>query len=92
MYQRWIKKFEEAKKENCKYCMEDNEAEIYGKYFELKPTAGFKRDRKYSSWIMKGKTDKTAGIIIATNNTNGVYFDINYCPMCGRKLKKEDKQ
>lgn len=37
------------------------------------------------------------------NNTfsieiNGIYYDdsesieINYCPMCGRKIKKEDKQ
>lgn len=30
MYQRWIKKFEEAKKENCKYCMENNKVEISG--------------------------------------------------------------
>lgn len=66
--------------------MQGNKVEIHGKDFELKPTAGFKRDRKYSSWIMKGKIDKTAGIIIATDNTNGVYFDINYCPICGRKV------
>ena len=31
-------------------------------FYETKE--GFKRDRKYSSWIMKGKIDKTAGIII----------------------------
>lgn len=58
MFQEWFKKFEKYKKENCEYCCKGNKVEIHGKDFELKPTAGFKRDRKYSSWIMKGKTDK----------------------------------
>lgn len=67
----------------CEYCEEkSNKSEIMGKEFELQATAGFKRDRVYSSWIMKNKNDKKAGIMIATNGTNGVYFDINYCPMC----------
>lgn len=73
-----------------KYCKASPIMEIRGTEFELKPTAGFKNDRRYSSWIMKGKADKKAGIIIATNGGNGVYFDINYCPMCGRKLKEGD--
>ena len=60
----------EAKKENCKYCMEDNEAEIYGKDFELKPTAGFKRDRKYSSWIIViyDESYDKLGILIPNKN------------------------
>ena len=70
----------------CKYCEERNPLEINGKQFELNPTAGFKNDRIYSSWIMKGKEDKKAGIMISTNGSNGVYFDIDYCPMCGRRL------
>lgn len=70
----------------CKYCTQRNENEIYGRRFNLCPTAGFKNDRRYDSWIMKNKADKNAGIMIATDNSNGVYFDINYCPMCGRKL------
>ena len=70
----------------CKYCKESPIMEIGGTEFKLKPTAGFKNDRRYSLWIMKGKEDKKAGIIIATDGSNGVYFDINYCPMCGRKL------
>ena len=74
----------------CKYCKTSPIMEIQGTEFKLKPTAGFKNDRKYSSWIMKGKADKRAGIVIATNGGNGVYFDINYCPMCGRKLKEGD--
>ena len=70
----------------CKYCEERNPLEISGKQFELNPTAGFKNDRIYSSWIMKGKEDKKAGIMISTNGSNGVYFDIDYCPICGKKL------
>ena len=74
----------------CEYCKTSPIMEIRGTEFELNPTAGFKNDRKYSSWIMKGKEDKKAGIMIATNGSNGVYFDINYCPICGRKLKEGD--
>ena len=71
----------------CEYCENRNEYEINGKYFKLLPTFGFKNDRKYDVWIMKNKSDKRAGVMITTNNSNGVYFDINYCPMCGRKLR-----
>lgn len=71
----------------CKYCKQ-YENGIKGKNFTLQPTAGFHNDRNYSSWIMKNKEDKKAGIMIATNNGNAVYVDINYCPMCGRKLTK----
>lgn len=66
----------------CEYCNQGNKMEIHGTPFNIKPTAGFKNDRIYSSWIMKGKEDKKAGVFIATNGGNGVYFDINYCPMC----------
>lgn len=73
----------------CEYCeKKGNKTEIIGKSFKLLPTAGFKNDRIYSSWIMKCYKDKKAGIMIATNGGNGVYFDINYCPMCGRRLDK----
>ncbi len=70
----------------CEYCKQKNETNIWGKEFELQPTAGFHNDRYYSSWIMKNKADEKAGIMIATNGTNGVFAEINYCPMCGRKL------
>ena len=70
----------------CSYCIKRKDNTISGKEFNLKPTAGFENDRRYSSWIMKNKGDKKAGILIATNNSNAVYFDIEFCPMCGRKL------
>lgn len=70
----------------CKYCEGNNDYDIHGSYFKLLPTFGFKNDRKYDSWIIRSKMDKKAGIMILTDNSNGVYFNINYCPMCGRKL------
>ena len=76
----------------CEYCEIGNKMEILGKTFDIQPTSGFKNDRIYSSWIMKGKEDKKAGIVIATNGGNGVYFDINYCPMCGRKIGDDENE
>lgn len=70
----------------CKYCKQREKNIIKGKDFDLLPTAGFRNDRIYSSWIMKNENDEKAGIMISTNNGNAVYFDINYCPICGRKL------
>ena len=70
----------------CEYCKNRCDGEICGNEFNLKATAGFKYDRKYSSWIMKNKADEKAGIMIATNNGNAVYIDIEFCPICGRKL------
>lgn len=72
----------------CEYCEGKSQYEINGKNFNILYTFGFKNDRRYDSWIMKGKMDRKAGIMITTDNSNGVYFDINYCPMCGRKLTK----
>ena len=73
-------------RKECEYCKGRSLKEIDGKSFNLKPTAGFENDRKYNSWIMKSKKERKAGIMILTNGSNGVYFDINYCPICGRKV------
>ena len=72
----------------CEYCRKRSKNEISGKEFALQETVGFKSDRYYSSWIMKNKADEKAGIMVSTNGGNAVYFDINYCPICGRKLTK----
>ncbi len=68
---------------------------------EWKKTAGYEPERNsncYKDWvnskvfeqlemfILKGKNDKKAGLMI--NTISGArYIDINYCPMCGRKLE-----
>lgn len=76
----------------CEYCKEDD-GYIHGKItysYDWENTHGYS-SRKGTEidylemWIMKCKKDKKAGIMI--DNGNGArYLDINYCPMCGRKL------
>ena len=73
----------------CEYCENKNQNEIKGKEFNLLPTFGFKNDRKYNSWILKSPIDKKVGIMITTDNSNAVYFNINFCPICGRNLKND---
>lgn len=72
----------------CEYCEEKTpKTEIFGKRFKLEKTAGYTDDiMKHDAWIMKNKNDKKAGIMFCTYGSSGVYFDIDYCPMCGRKL------
>lgn len=76
-------------KNKCKYCLDYNKdiLNFIGHDFKLIKTAGYKENNiKYKSWIMKGKYDKKAGIMITEYGYNGAFFEINYCPMCGRKL------
>lgn len=75
----------------CEYCKPSTKMKIHGKYFKFEKTYGYKEDYiKYSSWIMQGNADKKAGIFVAEYGNNGCYFDINFCPMCGRKLGEEN--
>ncbi len=75
----------------CEYCRE-KEGHISGKAvntFEWRETAGYKPQSctYLEMFILKGKTDRKAGLMI--NNGDGArYIDINYCPICGRKLNK----
>lgn len=82
--------------ENCYYCYEKEE-HISGKSiktYEWNLTAGYKERLSTSTginkdylnmFILKGKADKCAGLMI--DNGNGArYIDIKYCPFCGRKL------
>ena len=80
----------------CELC-ENHKTILTAKW---KKTAGYEPERTeicYKDWvnskffeqlemfILKGKNDKKAGLMI--NTINGArYIDINYCPMCGRKL------
>ena len=76
----------------CEYCREAEKLEIAGKTIktnEWQETAGYKAPKNkidfLELFILKGKTDKKAGLMLY--NENGArYIDINYCPFCGRKL------
>lgn len=83
----------------CEYCEENTE--ILGKVirsYEFKETAGYKERKQNNPYnmykylemfILKGKTDKKAGLMIDTG-FGARYIDINYCPFCGRKLNEEE--
>ena len=76
----------------CKYCMQRDKDTIKGKEFKLEKTAGYEDDYMvHNSWILKLKNDKKAGIMFTTYGTNGVFFNINYCPICGRELVKKEE-
>lgn len=76
----------------CEYCHKKDDGEIMGKtirQFEWKETAGYEppKDRNdfLEMFILKLKNDKKAGLMI-DSGYGYRYIDINYCPMCGRRL------
>ena len=76
----------------CEYCHKKDDGEIMGKtirQFEWKETAGYKPPEKRNDFlemfIIKGKDDKKAGLMI-DNGYGYRYIDINYCMFCGRRL------
>ena len=74
----------------CEYCREYENGNIKGDEFKVEKTAGYKEEyMKYRCWIMKTINDLKAGIMISEYGMNAGYIDINYCPMCGRKLEEK---
>ena len=76
----------------CEYCYQSKDNEISGKpifQYEWKETAGYEppKDRNdfLEMFILKLKNDKKAGLMI-DSGYGYRYIDINYCPMCGRRL------
>lgn len=77
----------------CEYCYQSKDNEISGKpifQYEWKETAGYEppKDRNdfLEMFILKLKNDKKAGLMI-DSGYGYRYIDINYCPMCGRRLR-----
>ena len=72
--------------EYCKIWKEDNT--ISGENMKVNKTSALQA-RKHSEnlevFIMRNKADEYAGIMIGTYE-GWHYIDINYCPMCGRKI------
>lgn len=71
----------------CEYCKnQDIENRIHGKPLYIQKTAGYVLDDVIdTAWIMKCSNKDIAGIMIMTQ-LGTEFIDINYCPMCGRKL------
>ena len=78
----------------CEYCRESEKLEIAGKIirtFEWEETAGYEAPRNRNDFlemfILKGKNDKKAGLMI-DSGCGFRYIDINYCPMCRTKISR----
>lgn len=72
----------------CEFCRQrKDENTIYGKDIKINQCASA-TDLSYAK-IIKNVNDEKAGIIIFKQCKAGGYFDINYCPMCGRKLVED---
>ena len=73
----------------CKYCGQGNKTEISGAWLKVIATNSTKKLNpiyyKPRSFILKCKADKKAGLMI-DNREGYFYININYCPMCGKKL------
>ena len=73
----------------CKYCeIKGSKHDIAGKEFKVNKTIVLKEKPNTDNlvcFILKGQDDKNAGLMIGTFEGYH-YININYCPMCGRKL------
>ncbi len=74
----------------CEYCKIHKKENIVGKEFEVRKTntlASKINTDNLRCFILKNECDKKAGIMIGTYEGYH-YIDIEFCPMCGRKLNK----
>lgn len=73
----------------CEYCERQNsKSDIVGKEFKVNKTNVLREKTNTDNlvcFILKGEEDKQAGIMIGTFEGYH-YININFCPMCGRKL------
>ena len=69
----------------CEFCSyKNNTFIIYGKEIKINKCA--KETDLTEAQVMRNRDDDVPGIVIYKGCSATGYFDINYCPMCGRKL------
>lgn len=66
----------------CKYCTKPT-----GKDIDIEQSPDSKETQPNKAQIFQLKRD-TPGIVLYRYGLAQGYFDIEYCPMCGRKLAK----
>lgn len=73
----------------CEFCQEWNsKGTICGKEIDVHKCAN--ETNLTDVQILKNTEDEKPGIIIYSNHSKALgFFDIDYCPMCGRKLVEE---
>ena len=69
----------------CEFCSyKNNPFIIYGKEIKINKCA--KETDLTEAQVMRNRDDDVPGIVIYKGCRAAGYFDINYCPICGRKL------
>lgn len=68
----------------CDFCKNYSDNRIFGADITIKKCAN-ETDLTYAK-IMKNRGDKVPGIVFFSRGMSKGYFDIIFCPMCGRKL------
>lgn len=68
----------------CKFCKEYLDSRICGADIPIKKCAN--ETNLTDARIMKNRGDKVPGIVIFSHGMSKGYFDIAFCPMCGRKV------
>ena len=69
----------------CEFCSyKNNPFIIYGKEIKINKCA--KETDLTEAQVMRNRDDDVPGIVIYKGCIAAGYFDINYCPICGRKL------
>lgn len=72
----------------CEFCSyKNNTFIIYGKEIKINKCA--KETDLTEAQVMRNRDDEVPGIVIYKGHSAAGYFDINYCPICGRKLVEE---
>ena len=71
----------------CKFCKEYLDSRIFGDDIYIRKCAN--ETDLTGAQIMKNTGDKVPGIVIYSHGAAKGYFDITFCPMCGRKLVEE---
>lgn len=71
----------------CDFCKNYSDNRIFGADIPIKKCAN--ETDLTDAQIMKNTGDKVPGIVIYSHGAAEGYFDIAFCPMCGRKLVEE---
>ena len=68
----------------CEFCKDYENNRIFGADIPIKKCAN--ETDLTDAQIMKNRVYKVPGIVIYSHGMAKGYFDITFCPMCGRKL------
>lgn len=73
----------------CDYCrIWHGDNTICGQSFEIN-AVNDNHERFTDAQILQNENDKEPGIVIFLNGRARGYFNITYCPRCGRKLVED---